>query len=206
MRNTKGQFVKGIEAHNKKWFGKCIISDCLREDLKAFGLCQKHHKRLLWRRKRGQDISIDALGKRLPRTAEHIFNNTVCRVGKTNSLKGKKYTDIYGKRAEEIAKKKRGENSGTWQGGKSFEVYPQSFNKELKSKIRTRDNFKCVECNAPEKELFRNLDIHHIDENKQNNSEDNLISLCHSCHRKIHNTKQDWINYFRNLIKENTNA
>lgn len=206
MRNAKGQFVKGIEAHNKKWFGKCVISDCPREDLKGYVLCKKHYGRLRWRRKRGQDISLEGLGKRLPRTAEHIFNNTVCRVGKTNSLNGKRYADIYGNRADEIANKRRGENSGTWQGGKSFEVYPQAFNKKLKEKIRVRDGFKCVECGVPEKELFRFLDIHHIDENKRNNSDHNLVSLCHSCHRKIHNTKQDWINYFRNLIKENINA
>lgn len=201
-----GRFKKGIIPHNKKWFGECVIKGCERKDLKAYGLCHKHYKRLLWRRKRGQDISLDGLGTRLPVSEEHGRKISIGRAGIPNSFKGKTYKDIYGDRAEEIANKKRGENSGTWQGGKSFEVYPQEFNKKLKEKIRVRDGFKCVECGVPEKELFRFLDIHHIDENKRNNSDHNLVSLCHSCHRKIHNTKQDWINYFRNLIKENINA
>ena len=36
-----------------------------------------------------------------------------------------------------------------------------------------------------------NLDIHHIDENWQNNNFDNLICLCRSCHMKEHRNKKE---------------
>ncbi|MHA1852529.1 MAG: HNH endonuclease signature motif containing protein [Candidatus Heimdallarchaeaceae archaeon] len=39
----------------------------------------------------------------------------------------------------------------------------------------------CYFCN---KKTF--INIHHIDGNKENNSIDNLIVLCRSCHNKIH--------------------
>jgi len=53
-------------------------------------------------------------------------------------------------------------------GGKYFEI--------LK-----RDNYKCQSC-------YRSsyLCIHHIDGDEENNSEDNLITLCRRCHRWIH--------------------
>ena len=35
----------------------------------------------------------------------------------------------------------------------------------------------------------QNLDIHHIDRNWRNNSLENLICLCRSCHIKTHRTK-----------------
>lgn len=40
----------------------------------------------------------------------------------------------------------------------------------------------CALCDS-----FTNLRVHHIDEDHQNNEEKNLILLCESCHRKIHN-------------------
>ena len=37
----------------------------------------------------------------------------------------------------------------------------------------------------------KNLDIHHIDENWQNNNFDNLVCLCRSCHMKEHRSKKE---------------
>ena len=34
--------------------------------------------------------------------------------------------------------------------------------------------------------LMKAMDIHHIDLNRQNNSSENLIPLCRSCHNKVH--------------------
>ena len=72
-----------------------------------------------------------------------------------------------------------------WQGGKSFELYPFNFNKELKELIRRRDNYKCKKCGKAQIELKRKLHIHHKDFNKQNCNPNNLISLCNSCHNKL---------------------
>lgn len=43
---------------------------------------------------------------------------------------------------------------------------------------------KCEKCGKTGK-----LDIHHIDENPNNNNLDNLMCLCRSCHMKIHHPK-----------------
>ena len=56
-----------------------------------------------------------------------------------------------------------------------------------------RDNFTCQSCNRNKNQLGNNrLEIHHIDGNgsskpkeEQNNSLDNLITLCHKCHYKV---------------------
>lgn len=60
---------------------------------------------------------------------------------------------------------------------------------ELKEKIRKRDNYTCQECEIIqekyEKVYNRKLDVHHIDRDDTNNIEENMITLCHSCHNKI---------------------
>lgn len=80
-----------------------------------------------------------------------------------------------------------GKNSPVWQGGKSFLPYPSLWKKQLKEKIRVRDNFICQKCGIPELELLQGLHIHHIDCDKNNCAEDNLISLCGKCHISVHN-------------------
>ena len=65
-----------------------------------------------------------------------------------------------------------------WNGGKSFEPYPDSWNKKFKTVIRQRDYFQCAFCGPVEIKLH----VHHIDHEKQNNDPENLITLCVSCH------------------------
>ncbi|MCK4589953.1 MAG: hypothetical protein KAT77_05915 [Nanoarchaeota archaeon] len=43
---------------------------------------------------------------------------------------------------------------------------------------------KCLVCN-----FDKVVDLHHLDENHDNNSEDNLIGLCPNHHRMLHNSK-----------------
>jgi hypothetical protein len=52
------------------------------------------------------------------------------------------------------------------------------------SDIKDRDNNKCKTCGSSEK-----LHVHHIDKNRKNNQVDNLITLCQSCHAKIHSVR-----------------
>lgn len=87
-----------------------------------------------------------------------------------------------------------------WRGGISFEKYGLDFNKELKNKIRKRDNFTCQECNFTEKMLNYILPVHHIDYNKKNNNENNLISLCRSCHTKTNFNRNNWSKYYQQKI------
>lgn len=90
-----------------------------------------------------------------------------------------------------------GSNNPAWRGGLSFEPYGSEFNGYLKSKIRQRDNFACQLCGRPQSELPIPLNVHHIDYNKKNNEESNLISLCPSCNSKVNTRREYWINYFK---------
>lgn len=93
-----------------------------------------------------------------------------------------------------------GENHPNWLGGKSFEPYGIYFNNKLRKIIRERDNFMCQECDKSEKGLKRNLSIHHIDYNKKNNLQSNLISLCLGCHIKTNYNRGHWKRYFKNIM------
>lgn len=72
-----------------------------------------------------------------------------------------------------------------WQGGISFEEYPNEFNKKLKKFIRERDGYICVLCKRTEqreKEEFGTvLSIDHINGDKKNCLLENLRTLCKRC-------------------------
>ena len=100
-----------------------------------------------------------------------------------------------------LRKSKLGNKNPAWQGGISFGSYGLEFDKELKERIRQRDNYTCQECNYTQKQLGYKLPIHHIDYDKKNNKEDNLISLCKSCHQKTNFGREDWIEYLGGKIQ-----
>jgi len=103
---------------------------------------------------------------------------------------------------------RKGILSHFWKGGLSFEPYGLAFNKDLKEKIRKRDNYRCQQCFRHQDELRdknnkkSKLAVHHIDYNKRNNIESNLISLCRNCHIQTNFKRENWINYFQNKVKE----
>jgi len=96
-----------------------------------------------------------------------------------------------------------GENSVNWQGGLSFEPYSQEFNNILKTKIKERDNYICQLCNT---KTYKHLNIHHIDYDKKNNDEENLISLCIPCHLKTNINRIFWTGFLigmKNVLLNN---
>lgn len=101
---------------------------------------------------------------------------------------------------------KRGDKASAWRGGLSFIPYTQEFNKQLKNIVRNRDNHKCQLCGMPEIENCKALTVHHIDYDKANSSQDNLISLCVSCNTKVNNNRDYWLVYFRELLQSKQNA
>lgn len=91
-----------------------------------------------------------------------------------------------------------------WKGGLSFEPYPLGWTKIFKEQIRKRDNFTCQKCNKKQSELkgfFKKLHVHHIDYNKQNCKENNLITLCSNCHRKTNTNRDYWFAYFKYIME-----
>jgi len=83
-----------------------------------------------------------------------------------------------------------GEKNGSWKGGITNNPYDDRFTEELKTKVRVRDKFTCAICKK------HGYCVHHIDYNKQNSSEENLITLCISDHMKTNFNRESWIEFF----------
>ncbi len=122
--------------------------------------------------------------------------------GENNGMYGKTRTKEV---KEKISEKMSGENNPRWLGGIARLPYPFEFNKQLKEKIKQRDNFTCQLCgdfipkNISSKER---LVIHHIDYNKKNSSEDNLITLCNLCNVSVNTKRNEWTKQFKEKIEE----
>jgi len=96
---------------------------------------------------------------------------------------------------------KKGPEHPCYIDGTSCRPYPTTFNNKLRRKIRRRDNYKCQSCGMTEKEHLtvygKRLDVHHIDYDKDNSKENNLISLCRRCHSKTNSNREQWENIFK---------
>lgn len=98
-----------------------------------------------------------------------------------------------------------GKQNPNWLGGIQNLPYAFEFNDKLKFKIRKRDNFKCQNCNMTEKEhkkiIGYSLCIHHINYNKLNCKEDNLITLCNQCNVRANYNRKYWLKYYKDKLK-----
>lgn len=81
--------------------------------------------------------------------------------------------------------------------------YPLIFSYILKESIRKRDNYRCQLCKTKQENYYRKLDVHHIDYNKQNCFETNLITLCLKCHAKTKSNRDYWYAYFKYIMETN---
>jgi len=162
--------------------------------------------------KRGKKLNRNFTGKNNPNYKHgKLLKNYFCKCGNLVSL----HNGVYGSRTCMSCRTKdtwncgkfknrnfKGENNPNYKGGLSNLPYPSSFNDKLKLKIRERDNFTCQCCRLKEKYNFRNLDIHHIDYNKENCKETNLITLCQICNVKANSERDYWFAYYNYIIKE----
>jgi len=70
--------------------------------------------------------------------------------------------------------------------------YPSAFNQKRKERVLERDGHRCVICHRSDADLPRskrystNLVVHHVDGDKQNCEDWNLMTLCRSCQAKLH--------------------
>jgi len=79
--------------------------------------------------------------------------------------------------SEETCKKRRGQNNPQWRDGSCKKPYPREFNGRLKRIILERDGFLCQQCHQD-----IDLIVHHLNWDKTNNTEENLVTLCRPCH------------------------
>ena len=105
----------------------------------------------------------------------------------------------------EHSKLMMGINNPNFNNWSSLEPYSSKFTKSFKEEIRDRDNHECQICYKTEKQELdqynRKLNIHHIDYNKQNCNEENLITLCDKCHCRTNFNRDYWFTYFTELLK-----
>lgn len=91
-----------------------------------------------------------------------------------------------------------GEKHHNWQNGISFEPYCPKFNKQLKEKIRDRDNHICQLCGMNEN--GRRHSVHHIHYDKPNCNPD-LITLCTGCNGRVNANRDHYESLFMEKLK-----
>jgi len=109
-----------------------------------------------------------------------------------------------GKKRPNHSKRMTGDKNPAYIHGLSSD-YPIEFNKELKLKIRKRDNYTCQKCSITEEEHIivygKVLCAHHIDYNKKNCKETNLTTLCQECNVRVNYNRDYWKEFFQTLIR-----
>ncbi len=96
--------------------------------------------------------------------------------------------------SEETKKKMSGKNNHQWKGGTSFLPYSQLFETVMKEYVKERDSYTCQFCDA--KQNGKAHAVHHIDHDKENDCERNLITLCELCHNNETTSSGDLRNEF----------
>ena len=161
----------------------------------------KNQKHLPWSKERREHFHKTMLGH--PVSIETREKLSIPR-------KGKKYEEIYGVKRASIIKNKLKvvhkniqslENHPMWKGGISFLPYSIGFNKNCREGIRERDRHICQLCHKSEKDNHQNLIPHHIDYDKMNTDDHNLISLCRSCNAKVNVNREKWTLFFQKIME-----
>jgi len=83
--------------------------------------------------------------------------------------------------------------------GEGYRGYSYKF-MSLRPKILKKDNYTCQKCNQYGTKGHNILTCHHIDYNKRNNKEDNLITVCQSCNSEVNANRDYWYAYFTYLM------
>jgi len=166
---TKLQWKLGIRKRKEHNFSHCI--DCNKE-LKSYRKIKPRCKKCWYKFNTGKN--------------NKLFNSE--KYCKDCGIKIYKYAN--GKRCVKCNNKYHsGHINGRWIDGRSFEPYSSEWTNELRKSIRKRDNYTCQLCGLKQNKYFkiyhRALDVHHIDRNKKNNTEKNLITVCRKCHSKL---------------------
>jgi len=156
-----------------------------------------------------KNMSLSRKGKK--QSEEHIKNRFLSRKGYKHSdktkrkigLKNKEISYWKDKKRPEHSKQISGRNHPNWIDGRSYEKYPSEFTEKLRNEIRKRDNYECKNCNMTQEEHFivygRNIEIHHIDYNRNNCDKWNLITLCKQCNLRANKNRDYWKAFYNQI-------
>lgn len=83
-------------------------------------------------------------------------------------------------------------------------VYHNAFNQKLKDSIRERDGHVCQRCkideNSYKEQTNRNLTVHHVNYDKTDIRNENLITLCGGCNIAVNTNCDYWQKVFTDKI------
>jgi hypothetical protein len=178
----KKKISEGVSGEKNPFFGKSHTKE-FKEKIKNVHLGFKHTD------EHNKKISESLSGENNPFYGKTHSPESRAKISENHrDCKGEK-NPMFGE-----GEKIKGEKNGSWKGGISVNEYGEEFNEELKTKIRKRDKFRCAICKK------NGYDVHHIDYDKKNNIEKNLITLCRSDHAKTNFNRDSWELYFNNYI------
>jgi len=181
---------------------------------KDFTLTEKIAQNNVKRKEMSQETKnkISIANKNKPKSEEHkkalskikkdLFSKGILE--SPSYWKGKKHSEEYKKKLSEINKgNNQREKNGMWQGGISFAPYSPEFNNTLRREIREKYNNKCFLTGKESKK--RALAVHHINYNKQDCREINLVPLLDDIHQKTAFNRDYWFAlfcYLKNIDSE----
>jgi hypothetical protein len=161
------------------------------------------------------------LGKKRVFTEEHKKNMSESCKGKIRSLehcqniskakkgipKSPEFVEKYCSGKNHPMYGKKGPLAPNWLGGKKFEPYPWTFNKEFKQSIKERDSYACLKCNLCEldhKKIFKGqgLHCHHINYDKKLTILENCCCLCNRCNSEVNYNRDSWTSFFQKILTE----
>jgi endogenous inhibitor of DNA gyrase (YacG/DUF329 family) len=187
---TKKKMSDAKKGENNPNYGKC----CSEETKKKMSDAQKGKNNHNYGKHPSEEtkkkMSDAKKGENNPNYGKHLSDEI--RKKLSDAEKGEKNHN-YGKHPSEETRKKmsdakKGENHPNYKGGISIKEFKDTHGlepeewKKLAQEIRIRDKFICQYCGKKNA-----TDVHHIIPRRMgiDNSPDNLITLCRSCHRKI---------------------
>jgi len=153
-----------------------------------------------------ENISRTHIG--VPQTEEHVRKRVEGRAGYTHSeetirkigeaLTGiPKSEDHRNALSDSLFGKYIGEKNPHWKGGYDGSRYGYGW-WAIKEGILERDNYTCQGCGT---KLLR-LVVHHIDGDKENITDYNLVTVCYSCNTKASYDEKYWQDFYGQLLEE----
>lgn len=170
---------------------KATLEEQKQERIRQYNLnpviCKQCGKPLDYQRKNNKFCNSSCSAKYSNAQRKHIpkdyGNCAYC--GKPLTHKGKYCNnECQGKHTSEVKYQREIE---LWKLGKLERVYTTNGNviPTIKRYLLEKYNHKCAQCGWDKVNPYTNkqpLEVHHIDGNWQNNTEENLIILCPNCH------------------------
>jgi len=187
---TEDQYRQRSESRkgeNNPFYGKVHKGDSLT-------ICKNARLGILHTEETKKKISDSGKGR--CHSKETILKCSLRKIGSLNPNYGKIYS-------EEEKKKfgNKNEKHPNWKGGIGRLPYSSDWNKDKRLEIKERDGYVCQNVNC--KNVTDTLTVHHIDYNKKNCDNQNLITLCVSCNVRANYNREYHQQFYQELIKFN---